>query len=105
MKQLRIWIFKMNKSFFAGLFLLTVCGCSATSRVPAPLEDDNAAVADKQNSITELDCINQKSCSLSEEYVNALGQHCRALFTQEGELVKFCKPSEKTAYWEKIRVL
>lgn len=105
MKQLTIWNFKMKKPFFAGLFLLTVCGCSSTSRVPAPPPDDYAAVADKQNSITELDCVNQKSCSLSEEYVNALGQRCRALFTQEGELVKYCRPSEKSPYWEKIRVL
>lgn len=93
----------IKKSFFVCLLLLSVCGCNSSTRVGAG-NNNEVSVTEYQNSITDLDCVNLKSCSLLDEYVNALGQNCKTVETQSNDLIKYCK-SPKSDYWEQIKVL
>ncbi len=93
----------IKKTFFISLLLLlSLCGCNSSARVASG--NNPGAAVDIQNSITDLDCVNLKSCSLLEEYVNALGQSCKTVETQGNDLVKYCR-SPDSGYWEQIKVL
>lgn len=96
----------MNTTKFISIvcFLwLSVSGCSTSTRVSAHNNDN--LVADHQNTVDEIECVNLNTCSLLEKYVNALGQNCRTVQTQGGDFQKYCKSSVNSAYWEHIRVL
>ena len=86
------------------MLVLSFCGCNSSARVASGNNAGSAAEIQNQNSITDLDCVNLKSCSLLEEYVNALGQSCKTVETQGNDLVKYCR-SPDSGYWEQIKVL
>lgn len=92
----------IRKSFLVCLVVLSFCGCNSSARVSSG--NSTGEVSEIQNSITDLDCVNLKSCSLLEEYVNALGQSCKTVETQGNDLVKYCRSSD-SGYWEQIKVL
>lgn len=96
----------MNTTKFISIicFLwLSVSGCSTATRVTAHNNDNQ--VPDYQNTVDEIECVNLNKCSLLEEYVNALGQNCRTVQTQDGDFHKYCKSLVNSGYWEHIRVL